>query len=552
MIEIFMFAIAIVVIIAILIYMKVRSIKDSKKFIENIYSNNLDISDLLMSKSASDSFELNLPKTYIDDITFNDLSLDKLFLKLNYTSSKVGEHELYRRLRSLDTLDSDKFENDIKSFESKNTRQTYMLPLVKLGKQAEYGYESLYGKLEMVNMGYRSILTVMRILAFAGPIMLFINLGVGITVTVFTIFTNFLLNERFASKIAAYIPLAADKVDVLKTARKISSLDGDAFLHEKNAIKDHLKQFKLNRQIFGFMVENPKTFDASGINYISYMISAYFLVIPLAYNSIANQFIKNGEDFTQIASLLGTIDLTFAIACYRNSLSTWSHPEFTNSKRLEFEGLLHPLLEKNGISNDLNLQATTLITGSNASGKSTFVRAVALNSLLAQSFNMVCATQMKLPRVAIMTSMSLVDDIESGDSYFVTETKSIKRIIDMINEDRATLVCIDEVLKGTNTVERVAASASLLNYLSQKNCIIIAATHDLELTQILKNSYANYHFSELITDEGVSFDYKVKEGVSDKTNAINLLESFGYDEALVSQARDFVREHQVSKKWPVL
>lgn len=552
MIEIVLLVMGVVGFITLLIYSKFKSLKDSKKFIEKLYNNNVDLEYKEIDKFVKSSYKFKHPDSYIDDITFNDLSLGKIFSRMNFTVSKLGEQTLYRRLRSLDALDTVKFEKDIESFSNQSVRESYILPLVSIGKRDEYGYESIYDSLDLIKQKDRLLLNFMRFLAILGPIMLLIRIEIGIILIVFTVIVNLLLNERFNSQINAHLPLASDKIEIIKVARKIVSKSDLNFMNEKARLNESLGHFTVSKHMFGFVVPSSKTFDAAGLNTVSHLISAYFLVVPLAYNAIAKVFNDYEESFKIIMHTLGYLDSVFSIACYRNSLSNWSHPQFHASNTLSFENLVHPLLEEKGIANSLTLGNSTLITGSNASGKSTFVRAVALNSLLAQSFNMVCASSMTLPYLNIMTSMSLVDDIGSGDSYFVTETKSIKRIIDMINENRPTLICIDEVLKGTNTLERVAASASLLSYLSTKNCIVIAATHDLELTEILKHSHLNYHFSERVDEDGVSFDYLIKEGVSNKTNAINLLESFGYDQTLVAQARKFVKEYQSSKQWPVL
>ena len=153
-------------------------------------------------------------------------------------------------------------------------------------------------------------------------------------------------------------------------------------------------------------------------------------------------------------------------------------PQASSDDSVEFEALTHPLLD-DAISNDLEINSHILLTGSNASGKSTFMKAIALNLLLAQTINTVTANYFKYKPGLIFTSMVNQDDILSGDSYFMTEIKSIKRLFDLKTEDK--IYCfIDEIFKGTNTTERIAASESVLNYLGNgQNYEIIAATHDI-------------------------------------------------------------------------
>lgn len=119
--------------------------------------------------------------------------------------------------------------------------------------------------------------------------------------------------------------------------------------------------------------------------------------------------------------------------------------------------------------------------------------------------------------------MANKDDVLSGDSYFMAELKSIHRLLN--TKSKNAIYCfIDEIFKGTNTVERIAASESVLSYLNTyENYKVIAATHDIELAKYLEGNYKNYHFNEFIEENHIYFDYKIKEGKADTRNAIELL-----------------------------
>ena len=128
-----------------------------------------------------------------------------------------------------------------------------------------------------------------------------------------------------------------------------------------------------------------------------------------------------------------------------------------------------------------------LLTGSNASGKSTFLKTVALGAIMAQTINTCPADHYEACFFHICSSMALRDDLDSGESYYIVEIKSLKRILDQAGQ--YPLLCfVDEVLRGTNTVERIAASTQILKSLGRKNLICFAATHDSELKELLKDS----------------------------------------------------------------
>jgi DNA mismatch repair ATPase MutS len=146
--------------------------------------------------------------------------------------------------------------------------------------------------------------------------------------------------------------------------------------------------------------------------------------------------------------------------------------------------------------------------------------------------------------------MAVRDSITGGESYFITEIKSLRRIIRMIPQ--VFCACyIDEILKGTNTIERIAASASVLKFLEGMDCVRVVATHDIELTRMLER-YDNYHFGEQITDNGVEFDYTIKQGPSTTKNAIKLLEHMEFDTGIVISAEELVIKFEETGSWSVL
>ena len=136
--------------------------------------------------------------------------------------------------------------------------------------------------------------------------------------------------------------------------------------------------------------------------------------------------------------------------------------------------------------------------------------------------------------------MSLKDDLENNESYYMVEIKALKRIIDASKDGEKIICFVDEVLRGTNTVERVSASTEILkSFANREKCDVIsfAATHDIELTHLLEDWYANYHFEEDVVDDDVLFNYKLNKGRATSRNAIQLLKVMGYDEDIINAAR---------------
>jgi hypothetical protein len=189
-------------------------------------------------------------------------------------------------------------------------------------------------------------------------------------------------------------------------------------------------------------------------------------------------------------------------------------------------GLGHPLLE-HPVVNDVKLSREVwVITGSNMSGKTTLLRAVGLNTVLALAGLPVCAKALKLSMLTPLTSMRVKDSLERGVSYFYAEVQRIKAVLDAARARRGlALFLLDELLMGTNTKERQIASKRLLELLRDARAIGAVTTHDLVLTQT--SGVHNVHFRDDVNDGQMTFDYQLREGVVETTNALKLLEASG-------------------------
>ena len=282
------------------------------------------------------------------------------------------------------------------------------------------------------------------------------------------------------------------------------------------------------------------------------LINSFLFLDLIVFELLKNRLGKYHKDIFLIHEYLGRLDSAIAVASYRKQLPTYSKPHIDfDSPTVQFhgEGLVHPLLD-NPVSNDLNTSSSILLTGSNASGKTTFLKTVALNAIFAQSICTVLGTRYAASAFRIYTSMTITDNLFAGESYFISEIKSLKRITDASATEQPLLCVIDEVLRGTNTVERIAASCELLKFLDIEKSLCFAATHDIELCALLDDHYRLLHFEETVTWDGdVLFDYKIKDGPATTRNAIKLLGSMGFDKKLVIKANERAERYNIEGKW---
>lgn len=234
---------------------------------------------------------------------------------------------------------------------------------------------------------------------------------------------------------------------------------------------------------------------------------------------------------------LGELDAFQSVASYRRGLRIFSKPKFVEAGQyIRAESVGHPLLS-NPVYNSITIDHKNIVvTGSNMSGKSTFLRTVAINSVFAQTIYTTVSKQYETSFFNVLTSISPSDDLLEGKSYYMAEAEALLRMVNVLEEDRCSLLIIDEIFRGTNPLERVAAASALLQYFAKRNTLVIVATHDMEITQNVDADYTSYHFSENVTRDSLDFDYKLKEGPLTKPNGIRILEYIGYPEEITERA----------------
>ena len=216
----------------------------------------------------------------------------------------------------------------------------------------------------------------------------------------------------------------------------------------------------------------------------------------------------------------------------------WHNPQYEFPKiKEEFTTITadtmgHILIpEEDRVKNPLNPVIpgdTVIITGSNMSGKTTYLRTIGVNILLALCGSSVPCKGLQLPPIKILSSIKNFDSLKDGISFFYSEVKQITYIIHEVRKGQKCLVLLDEILKGTNTRERFLASKAIIRELAKYESYCFLTTHDLELTKIHTEKAAQfYHFTEKVENTSMSFDYQLKDGVVTSSNALLILEQEG-------------------------
>jgi DNA mismatch repair ATPase MutS len=241
---------------------------------------------------------------------------------------------------------------------------------------------------------------------------------------------------------------------------------------------------------------------------------------------------KNKHFFDQWIECVGTIETLNSLACF-----AYNNPEFCKPVVLQdgliiqANGLAHPLIPASTrIANDIflgNNNKLALITGSNMSGKTTFLRTAGINLLLAQCGAPVCSKSFSFTPMYILTAIRITDSLQHHTSYFMGELKRLQNIIQYLQKGKPALVLIDEILRGTNTDDKSHGSEEFIKKIISFNCLVLFATHDLSLSKLEQDfpgKVVNYCFESSIKNDELYFDYTLRPGIAKNKNASFLMQ----------------------------
>lgn len=481
----------------------------------------------------------------IDDITWYDLDLFEVFKQINHTYSSVGSEALYQRLRlfNFDKKDQQKMEDLIDFYaENPETREEIQTIFARLGKKDNNSVVRYLTDESEKDLSSLALFILLGSLPIIGLAIILLGFGrLGLSLLIGSVVFNFIYSAIKRTEIGIELRSMSYLVQSLYTAKKLTKIDHPY----RDEIKTLLRPFhSILRFSFVFRVK-----DNSGASILLDYLNMLFMLPFITYHFVYNH-IKNHEDEAlKLWQLLGNLEAAYAILNYRKTLSLHSKPTFNDQDHLVAETVYHPLIDA-PVPNPVHWTKNTLVSGSNASGKSTYVKSIAINCILAQTIYTCLATSFSMKRGHVLTSMAVEDDVQAGDSYFVAEIKSLKRVLAKVKTQERCYLFIDEILRGTNTIERIAASSSIIDWIDDYPSLAFVATHDIELTEILNEQCDNVHFKEKVTDEdGITFDYILQEGPATTRNALLLLQNMEFPESVVQNAQERATHFDQTQEW---
>lgn len=496
------------------------------------------IESYFRNKNNSNSLQV------LSDKTCNDLDFDELFMFIDRTNSKVGQQYLYNKLRVIpaDFAGIDTQEKIVTHFTNDpDFRVSVQTELSKLNEREAYYVASLFQE-ELIQrpkwyaviqlLSFTSVLSL--VMSFFNPAMFLVLLGVFVV--------NFGVhywNKRNLYRYVGSIP------QLLKLNNAARELYKKPLLQEINP--DLLPSIAvINNVRIRMSFFNLETKLQSDIQTMFWgifeLFKILFLLEPLLLFNTLKQLDSKRKEIEDVFTFVGQIDALLSIASLRKGVNSFCMPQITNDKQaLAATEAYHPLIY-NCVKNSIRLnKKSILLTGSNMSGKTSFIRTIGINVITGLTLNTCFAQELRLPHTRIYSAIRISDDLLNDKSYYFEEVLTIKDMIDKCESKTSNIFLLDEIFKGTNTIERISAGKAVLSALAKDNMVFVS-THDIELADLLKDEYELYHFSENVNNKTVDFDYKIKDGKLKNRNAIRILQINDYPDNIIKEAIEISKE----------
>jgi hypothetical protein len=481
----------------------------------------------------------------LSDKTCNDLDFNELFIFVDRTTSKIGQQVLYNTLRTLPS-DGNKFiiqEKLVELFSrDPDLRLKIQVMLDRLTRESAYYIASLFQEEHIKKpkwffvvplLSFTSFLSVL-LLPFT-PQFLFVLLPV--------ILVNLAIHYWNKQNLYGYLGSIPQLLRLNRVAKEMLKYD---FLKQISPdLPESIKIIEKVRTRMSLFKMEATLQSEIGIAFWSMIeiFKAVFLLEPLLLFGILNQLNTKRTEIEKVYSFVGYIDMMISIASLREGLSHFCLPGISDkNKTFEATDMYHPLIP-DCVTNSITVAGKSiLLTGSNMSGKTSFIRTIGLNAITAFTINTCFAHKLTLARFRIYSAIRISDDLMNDKSYYFEEVLTIKAMIENSHIHGQNLFLLDEIYKGTNTIERISAGKVVLAYLNTPNNIVFVSTHDIELADMLQDSYELYHFSERVENKTVDFDFKLKEGKMKERNAIKILEINDYPKEIVKKAIELAED----------
>ncbi|PBI87152.1 DNA mismatch repair protein MutS [Flavobacterium sp. ACN2] len=464
-----------------------------------------------------------------------------LFQNLNRTASFVGKKTLaellLHTLPEAEILENQEAVNELKS--KIDWRQEFQA-LSIISEDSKQSYEAIKHWTSFTN---NSLPKVLVALSFILPITFFgfltayfiTSKTIILSYLTYVFIANLIVLGRAVKRIQSEIA-KADNVDkiIKQYSLLIEKIERESFQSKKLIRLQEQLNFK-NAKASQHLKQLSELF--SRMDTINNFVTATLFNGTFLFNlHVLRALLKWKEDYASEMnhwiSIIGEIEALNSLANLAYNNDDFVFPEINSEYKIEFKNLSHPLLNPaTRVGNDTQFfpQSFVILTGSNMSGKSTFLRSLGINMVLGGIGSVVCASEAKIHPLPVLVSMRLSDSLSDSESYFFAEIKRLKQIMDAL-ENQPAFVLLDEILRGTNSDDKRNGTIEVVKKIISKKAIGAIATHDIEVC-LTTNEYpeilTNQCFEVEIQNNDLHFDYKLRNGICKNKSATFLMQKMG-------------------------
>lgn len=465
----------------------------------------------------------------VDDKTWDDLEFPRVFVDLDTTVTPLGSQSLYLQMREYMDDQAEltaRHAMHVSLRDDDAYRERLQLALWPLRDPSHaHVVDALYSEVPEPP-ARRGLLSLWGVFSFASLVA--VIAGAWSAWWWFALLpVNVVILYRYSWRSLREIEALNGCLGMLQVAKALCSCGGDLpqqhrLLEERAARNEVRRALRLMRV------------SKRGPSWMMPLLNIAFLLELIIHVWSMERFYRLRHQLQPTFELVGGIDAAMAMASALAMHPQHCQPELVAAPRLEILEGCHPLLQE-GVLNSIWLDGcSALVTGSNMAGKTTFVKMLAINAILGRTVGFCLAARAVVPCLPVMASIHGKHSVESGKSHYFAEIEAIRGFLDNEAHHGGGIFVLDEPFSGTNTVERIAIACAVLRALSKRSLVLIT-THDVELQEMLDDSYALYHFQENPEVDGY-FDYRLRTGVATERNAIRLLARMGFPTEVVEMA----------------
>jgi ABC-type hemin transport system ATPase subunit len=470
----------------------------------------------------------------IDDKTWVDLELDRVFTCADCAITPLGSQFLYRKFRTpvADTSQLDaEYATCCALREDAAAREQIQLKLLGLSADSNAHICGILFGQEPEKLRFAPLILLASAVSLACLALALLNHSLWWIFAIVVGVNFFLMMFLGHHAHDAYMAIQGAG-RMVQVAGRLARMADATRLPDLTKLREVLVRCPELKRSFGFI--NVARGDSLVASLLFYLNLVFLLDLVLA-TFMAKWLHARRAPLREVFELVGALDASIAIASLMERLPAHCRPTVTSDQAIHLTDAYHPLIGK-PVANSIHLDGrSALVVGTNMAGKTTFIKMVGANIVLGRTLGACFAASAVIPDAPVMAAVRAEHSIQSGKSHFFAEIERILSFVRLAGRARRGVFLLDEPFRGTNTRERIAIARAVLAEIGA-HAQVLATTHDVELQQLLGDRFMMFHFTE-DPDLPEVFDYRLRPGASGSRNAIRLLEKIGFPPSVVAEAR---------------